>query len=206
MLSFGEYLRQSSTRPDADGSSSSGDVLETTPRQIEKHSAQNQWWENGFLAGQADLEQRLIGTRKEMEDQFAHTLQLERERLSDEMLKDLQTRHMELMDDFTRRVSETVARLLSPFLAEAGVRRMTSELTVMMHELANDRAREAIYLSGSRDLIERLGPALEGIQDLMIMPDDRTDLVLSSGPTRIEARVEDWIRLIWHESGEQIVG
>ncbi|WP_363349788.1 hypothetical protein [Methylocystis echinoides] len=148
----------------------------------------------------------LEALRSAFDEELAAALE-QQQAAHEESLRQARTQWIEQQGDvLARRLSETlaqafdalrgdVARILAPFVAREVEQTTVDELTDSIRRAIADDSAPAIRLEGPRDLIEKMAETFAAQQAAAILTEsDGVDVTVDFGLTRIETRLEAWMR------------
>jgi hypothetical protein len=152
--------------------------------------AEKQGWEEGRSSAQREFELALAAERARHE-----------EHLASERAKWVEQQGIQLADgiaaslhEIEARICERIARIITPFIANALRTQMTESLRELFTSLVLDRQSAAIRVSGPQDVLLALseqlgdhGPSVE------FVPNDAVDVSVLVGDTMIETQLQAWI-------------
>ncbi|RDI54831.1 hypothetical protein [Microvirga subterranea] len=152
--------------------------------------AEQQGYEKGRRAAEHEFGLALAAEQARHEEQLAseRALWAEQEgaRLAEVM--------MEGLGEIEKRISDSLARIMLPFITEALREQMMTSFMEVLVSLLSDGRNAAIRISGPQDMLTALsshlidkGPAVE------FVPSDAIDVSVLVGDTLIETQLEAWI-------------
>jgi hypothetical protein len=154
-------------------------------RQAEKRGQ-----EEGRSSAQREFELALAAERARHEEHLAS----ERAKWAEQQGTQLADRLTASLHEIETRICESIARIITPFIADALRTQMTESLRELFTSLVFDKQSAAIRVSGPRDVLLALskrlgdhGPSVE------FVPNDATDVSILVGDTMIETQLEAWI-------------
>jgi hypothetical protein len=145
--------------------------------------------ERGKAAAQAALDAKLDEQKVLFQERLASEHQTWTREAADRLAERLTAglRELEL------HISETAARVLKPFLAEALRRQMIAELTDHINLLIAKEAGITLSISGPEDLVNALRDKLAGKTcAITVVPGGETDVRVVAGESLLETRLGAW--------------
>lgn len=152
--------------------------------------AEHRGREEGRAAAQMEFELVLASERSRHEENLAD----ERAKWADQQGVQLAEHMTTSLREIERRIADSVARIMTPFVTEALRMEMMESLREVFVSLVSDRQKAAIRVSGPQDVLlalsERLG---ENGPSVEFIPSDAIDVSILVGDTAIETQLEAWI-------------
>jgi hypothetical protein len=147
----------------------------------------------GRAAVQAEFDARMKSQVSELEKKFAQ----ERARWARDEGERLGTRLLASIEGLKAYISNTVASVLRPVLAEEVRRRAVGELTTTLDKMLSGGELGKITISGPRDLIEPMRAHLGGkASNVTYVTAEGCDLAVQANETVLETRIGAWVAAI----------
>ncbi len=146
--------------------------------------------DDGRAAAESEFEAKLEEQRAE----FAEQLAAARQEWAAGAGEELANRLLLAVQEFEKRVAETTARILKPFLATELHRQAVAELQASLDTLMATNQGVSLVISGPADVLEVLRRQLSGkVASVTYTPSDDCDVRIVAGPATLETCLKSWM-------------
>ena len=146
--------------------------------------------ENGRSEARAAFQVML----EEQQGEFTARLATERQQWAAQTGEELANRLLAAIAELERRVADTTARILKPFLATELRRQAIAELRTSLEVMLAADSGASISVSGPADVLEALRPQLSSrATTVTFTPSDDCDVRIEAGQAKLETRLRSWM-------------
>jgi hypothetical protein len=146
--------------------------------------------DDGRAAAESEFEAKLEEQRAE----FAEQLATARQEWAAGAGEELANRLLAAVQEFEKRVAETTARILKPFLSVELHRQAVAELQASLGTLMATNQGVSLDISGPADVLEALRQQLSGkVASVTYTPSDDCDVRIVAGPATLETCLKTWM-------------
>ncbi len=151
---------------------------------------------------QAKADDRLQRALSEQAAAFTEKLEAERNAWVEEQATVLSSALVTAIDGLEKRIADTAAKVLKPFLVERSREQAVAELAECVVRILADPAHPALAISGPQDLLDSFSTALgANAGSISFQPDASVDIRVIAGETILETRIQEWVARL-DRSGE----
>lgn len=160
----------------------------TAAKQIDEAFARG--IDDGRAAAESEFEVKL----EEQRAQFAEQLAAARQEWATGAGEELANLFLAAVQELEKRVAETTARILKPFLAAELHRQAVAELQANLNMLMATDQGVSLDISGPADVLEVLRQQLSGkTASVTYTPSDDCDVRIVAGPATLETCLKSWM-------------
>jgi hypothetical protein len=146
--------------------------------------------DEGRRASEIAAEARIEELKAAMDLSLAATRQAWCEEQGPQIAERITTAVRELEE----RVSQSVACVLRPFLAQAVREHAVGELRAVLQDLLNSTPEIALQVTGPEDLLAVVRASLPGLAAVTYVAGESVDVEVKAGASIIETRIATWLR------------